>query len=284
MFRTYRHSRGFSLVELLAVGAIISISAALAFPALQRARDEARRNACKNNMKHIALAMHNYHDAFVTFPPGWVVKDTNPETGPCYGWGSFILPYIEQAPLYNQINFSAPPDITSSERLQKRIDFYRCPEDTSEDTNPVRDEYGTSTYSGNYGDVALPGSVDTPKKATGIFYWNSKVQIRDVRDGTSNTLLFGEKCIGSAAGIWMGVRSNQNASDSVTPCNHEARMNTVIDSFSSRHGEGAHFALCDGSVRFIIEKIDSKPSENGVPKGTYQKLANKNDAQPVSGF
>jgi len=284
MIRSPRRSRGFSLIELLAVGSIVAISAALALPALLRARDDARRNACRNNLKQIALAMHNYHDTFNTLPPGWIAKNTEPETGPCYGWGTFILPFIEQARLYNEINFNVPPDITSSERLQKRIEIYRCPDDTSEDTNPVRDEYGTSTYSGNYGDVALPGSVEAPQKANGVFHWNSSVGFRHVVDGTSNTFLVGEKCIGSAAGIWMGARSNQNASDSVTPCNHEARMNTVIDSFSSRHGQGANFALCDGSVRFISEKVDSKPNENGVPKGTYQKLAHKNDGQPVGNF
>jgi len=284
MTPTPRRSRGFSLVELLAVGAIIGVAMALALPALQRARDEARRNACRNNLKQIALAMHNYHDTFNTLPPGWIAKNTEPETGPCYGWGTFILPFIEEARLYNQINFNVPPDITSSERLQKRIEIYRCPDDTSEDTNPVRDEYGTSTYSCNYGDIALPGSVETPKKANGVFHWNSKVGFRDIPDGTSNTFLVGEKGIGSAAAIWMGVRSNQNASDDVAACNHESRMNTVIDSFSSRHGQGANFALCDGSVRFISEKVDSKPNENGLPKGTYQKLAHKSDGQPVGDF
>jgi len=276
-------TRGFSLIEVLAVGGIVAICLALGLPALQRARDEARRNACKNKLKQIGLAMHNYHDTFVTFPPGWVAKTTKPEFGPCYGWGTFILPYVDQAPLYNQINFNVPPDITSNERLQKRLDIYRCPEDTSEDTNPVRDEFGTSNYSGNYGDEPLPGSVDAATKVNGMFYWNSRVRIADVTDGTSNTLLIGEKSIASAAAIWMGVRSNQNASDNVTACNHESRMNTVIDSFSSRHGQGAHFLLCDGAVRFISDKVDSQPGDS-KKKGTYQKLANKSDNLPVGEY
>ena len=116
-----------------------------------------------------------------------------------------------------------------------------------------------------------------------MFYWNSRVRVAEVPDGTSNTLLVGEKCIASAAAIWMGVRSNQNASDNVTACNHESRMNTVIDSFSSRHGQGANFVLCDGSVRFINEKVDSQPADS-KKKGTYQKLANRNDNLPVGEY
>jgi len=285
MKRSGRVKRGFSLIEVIAVGAIVAICLALGLPALQRARDEARRNACRNHLKQIGLAMHNYHDVYLTLPPGWIAKNMKPEFGPCYGWGTSILPFVDQAPLFNQINFSAPPDITSGERLQKRLEVYRCPDDTSEDTNPVRDEYGTSNYSANYGDVALPGSVDALNKANGLFYWNSRVGFADVPDGISNVFMVGEKCIASAAGIWMGVRSNQNASDSVTACNHEARMNTVIDSFSSRHGQGANFLMSDGAVRFISEKVDSQPpGEKGLPKGTYQKLSHKSDGQPVDGF
>jgi prepilin-type N-terminal cleavage/methylation domain-containing protein/prepilin-type processing-associated H-X9-DG protein len=283
MPRLRRRARGFSLVEILVVGAIVSVGLALTLPAVQRARQDARRNACKNNLKQMALAMHNYHDAFVTFPPGWIVKDVKPAAGPGYGWGTFILPFVDQAPLYNQIDFSVPPDITSSDRLQTRLNVYRCPDDTSEETNPVRDEYGTSNYSGNYGNETLPGSVDASDKASGIFFRNSKVGMRDITDGTSNTLLLGEKCISSAAGIWMGVRSNQNAGDSVTACAHETRMNTVIDSFSSRHGGGVHFALCDGSVRFISDKIDSQPAK-ADKMGTFQMLSHKSDGHPVGQY
>jgi len=278
-----KRKRGFSLVELLAVLAIIAVCLALALPGLQRARDLARRNACKNNLKQVALAMHLYHEAYNMFPPGWIARDTKPETGPCYGWGAFVLPYVDQAELYQEIKINSPLDVKSIERLQKGIAVFHCPEDASGEANPVRGKYGTSNYSGNYGSIALPGSVDAVTKTDGIFCWNSSVRIRDVTDGASNVFLVGEKSIASAAGIWMGIRNNQNASDDVTACNHEARMNTVLDSFSSSHGEGAHFAICDGAVRFISEKIDSQAGE-GRPKGTYQKLSNKSDGQAVGKY
>ncbi len=192
------------------------------------------------------------------------------------------MPFLDQAPLYNKLKFNAPPD-SNNVALQTPIPTFRCPEDTSADVNPVRDEFGTSNYSGNYGDVALPGSVDADPKASGMLFWNSKVADRDVTDGMSNTFVVGERCISSAAGIWVGVRSNQNAGDDVTACNHAARLNTVIDSFSSRHAGGAHFAFCDASVRFISDDIDSQEAVN-PPKGTYQKLANRRDGEVVGDF
>ena len=275
-------ARGFTLVEFLVVICVVGISLALATPGIVRVRAQARANVCQNNLKHVALAMHNYHDAFNTLPPGWVAKDVNPATGACFGWGTFLLPFLEQAPLYNKLNFSMPPD-SNNAALQTPIALFRCPEDTSGDVNPVRDEFGTSNYSGNYGDVGLPGSVKANPKVSGVLFWNSKVGFRDITDGASNTFLVGERCISSAAAIWMGVRSNQNAGDNVTACNHAARLNTVIDSFSSRHAGGAHFVICDGSVRFVSDEIDSQEGVN-PPKGLYQKLANRNDGQAIGDF
>jgi len=275
-------ANGFTLVEFLVVICVVAISLALATPGIVQIRAQARTNVCQNNLKMIGLAMHLYHETYLTFPPGWIAKDTKPATGACFGWGASILPFVDQAPLYNKLNFSAPPD-SNNPVLQTKIANYRCPDDTSADVNPVRDEFGTSNYSGNYGDVALPGSVDANPKASGILYWNSKVRVRDITDGTSFTFLVGERCISSAAAIWVGVRSNQNAGDNVTACNHAARLNTVIDSFSSRHANGAYFAMCDGAVRFVKDDIDSQEAAN-PPKGIYQKLANRNDGQVVGDF
>jgi prepilin-type processing-associated H-X9-DG protein len=271
-----------TFVELLVVLSVVAIGVALVAPGILHARMQARADVCKNNLKQIGLALHNYHDTFATFPPGWVARDVKPATGPCFGWQSFLLPFVDHAPLYNRLNFSAPPDPTNA-ALQTKITTFRCPDDTSEDLNPVRDEFGTSNYSGSYGDRALPGSVDAAKNVSGIFYWNSKTRAPDITDGMSNVFAVGERCIASAAAIWVGVRSNQNAGDGVTACNHEARLNTVIDSYSSRHADGAHFLFCDGAVRFISDEIDSQPGAN-PPKGLYQKLANRNDGHNVSGF
>jgi prepilin-type processing-associated H-X9-DG protein len=267
---------------LLIVIAVVAVMVALCTPAIVQSRAQARANQCKNNLKQIGLALHNYHDTFVVFPPGWIAKDLKAETGPCYGWGTCLLPFVDQAPLFNRTNFHKAPEV-ANELVQSRIPVYRCTADTSEDLNPVRDEYGTSNYSGNYGDLLLPGSVDAEPKAHGILYWNSSIRLAQIPDGLSNVFAVGERSIASAAGIWMGARSNQQAGDCVTSCNHRVRLNRVLDSFSSRHEGGAHFLMCDGAVRFITDKIDSQEGED-APKGTYQKLAHRSDGQAVGDF
>ena len=277
-----RRSRGFTLVELLVVMAIIAVGLALAGPAIQQAREAARARQCINHLKQIGLALHNYHDAYRTFPPGWVAHDSKAKTDRLWGWQASILPFVDQAPLYNSINFSAKiprPNLLT----QTALTVYRCPDDTTAANNPVRGKYATSNYSGNWGNSPLPGSRDTPKKANGIFYWNSRVRIRDILDGTSNTFMVGERSVTSAAGIWVGLRANQNENDAVTDCSHESRLNAVMSAFSSKHPGGAHFLLCDGSVSFISKKIGSSNKQGGR-MGTYQKLSQRNDRQVVGNF
>ena len=282
MHSSARRRRGFTFIELLVVLSIVAVGLALVAPGILHARTQARPMSARTissrlGWRFITTTMPTTH-----FPPVGSPKTRHRERGPVLGGAASILPFIDQPALYNKLNFEKSPDATSP-LVQTRLVVYRCPDDTSADLNPVRDEFGTSNYSGNYGDAALPGSVDAAKKVSGIFFWNSKTGIASITDGASNTVLVGERCIASAAGIWVGVRNNQNAGDSVTACNHEARLNTVIDSFSSRHAEGAHFLFCDGHIRFISDEIDSQLGAN-PPKGLYQKLSHKNDGQAVGEF
>ncbi|MCA9043929.1 MAG: DUF1559 domain-containing protein, partial [Planctomycetaceae bacterium] len=110
MFPARPRRRGFTLIELLVVIAIIAVLIALLLPAVQQAREAARRAACKNNMRQLGLGLHNYHDSHGVFPSGWIGATTG--VGPDvegmngFGWGTMILPYVDQAPLYSQLNFS----------------------------------------------------------------------------------------------------------------------------------------------------------------------------------
>jgi prepilin-type processing-associated H-X9-DG protein len=286
---TLRKKLGFTLVELLTVTSIVTVSMSLLLPGLQQVRNQARLAACKNNIKQLGLAMHNYESTFQTLPPGWVVKDTKASAGPGFGWGPMLLPFMDQAALYNQLNFSKPPAVDQTTQI--KLAGYLCPEDTAAALNSVRGKYATSNYSGSSGNQPLPGSVDLPdpgtpaaaKLWTGVLYHNSSVRLRDVTDGTSNTFLLGEKSVTSAAGIWVGVRSNQTADDSVTDCSDGSKLNAVIASFSSLHGGGANFLMVDGAVRFVSNTIDSKPGTD-APNGLYQRLAHKSDGKPLTEF
>lgn len=281
--------RGFTLVELLVTTAVVVVCLALGAPAISQLTQDARRNQCRNNLRQIGLALHNYHDVFNTFPPGWVSRDGLPGTGSRTGWQASLLPYLDQAPLYNLVNFNASSLDESGKPLklfQTALAVYRCPTDPTPETNPLRGEFGTSNYSGNYGPQPTPrltpmglsdfwpGAVVSPMRTTGLFARNSVGRIRDVTDGTSNTLLVGERGVTSGSAIWPGVTHDAREDDTLTEASHRAQINEGWHAYSSLHGGGIHILLCDGAVRFINEKIDSKPAP---VFGVWQILAGRND-------
>ncbi len=286
--------RGFTLTELLVVIALIAVLTALCLPAIQRARDEARRAQCQNHLKQLGLALHNYHDAHKVFPPGWTQHHPQPGPETRFGWAVFISPFLDQAPLYRQLDF----ETQRAEPLnlfQTRLAVYRCPEDPMPDTNSQRGNFGTMNYSMNFGPVApprwvdnglsdfWPGQVPTLTETNGLAFLNSRVAIRDIRDGTSYTLLGGERSATSGAAIWMGVRGNEFETDQVTDCSPGHEINSGDAGYSSRHAGGANFLFCDGAVRFLSEKIESGPGDQQQMK-TYQKLSHRADGNPIAEF
>ena len=131
--RRFRARLGFTLIELLVVIAIIAVLIGLLLPAVQGAREAARRAQCSNNLKQIGLAMHNYHAALDVFPPGYVSRtaDGTPdglEIGPGWAWGTMILPQLEQQPLYQAVNFSLPITAVDSQTVRTaRLSVFWCP-------------------------------------------------------------------------------------------------------------------------------------------------------------
>lgn len=288
--------RGFTLVELLVVLAILLVIAALLTPALADARDAARRSQCKNNLKQITIALHNYHETYDCFPPGWISTDSMPDKNYGYGWGFSLLPFVEQGRLYNAIALSQPMP-AANKLLQTKISSYRCPVDPTPAINPLRSNYGTSNYSGNAGTHEAaktnkkgseltswlsprrtqfwPGEVPVLPRSNGIFWMNSRIRIRDISDGTANTFCIGERGIKSGAAIWPGVGRNDFADDVVTHCAPGNEINKRFTSFSSGHPGGAYFALCDGSVRFVNETI--KPQ-------TFRDIATRAGGEVIPEF
>ncbi len=288
--------RGFTLIELLVVIAIIAILIALLLPAVQQAREAARRSTCKNNLKQIGLALHNYHDTHRVFPPGWVSRDTNGDASNLLAWGYFILPFMDQAPLYKSINpnirwiegsnssgFSGVTSVVPA--ATTKIPAFSCPSDTQGLTNL---EYGPNFRIGksNYVCSYSPGawnatsSTGSASGAWGPFQRNSNVRMRDFDDGTSNTFLIGERnSKTSQAAFWIGTTkegtgTNRNGYwpfvsaltrnfqwDSGSSANVFGNRYLINSgyawAFSSLHTGGAHFVFGDGRVRFISENIDS---------------------------
>ena len=289
-----RTARGFTLIELLVVICLIAVVSALLLPAVQHSRDAARLAHCKNNMKQLGLAFHNYHDTFRFFPPGWTQHHPQPGPQTRFGWSVFVLPFVEQAAMYQRLDFQTQR-AEPLELFQARIPTYRCAEDPSPDQNSQRGQFGTLNYSVNFGPVAAPRLVDnglaefwpgqlpTPLTSGGLAFLNSKIGVRDILDGTSNTFLAGERSVTSGAAIWMGVRGNEFETDQVTACAPGHEINKSESGFSSLHGGGAHFLMCDGAVRFVNEQIRSGPGvDQQMPM--YQRLSHRADGNVLDAF
>ena len=287
--------RGFTLVELVTVLAVVMTLAAVAVPAMQSARTSARNLHCRNNLKQIGLALHNYHETFRILPPGWTSNHGEPDAQGEYGWQSSILPYIEQIQMYDQIDFNQGLPAASGS-LQANIRIYRCISDRTPATNPLRGNYGTSNYTGNYGDTSpsrwLPGRFSqywpgqtqaalgrmAKPRPSGFFWLDSAIGFRDVTDGLSNTIMASERSFEFGAGIWPGVGDNSMETDQVSDGSFASPINRSLTGFSSAHSGGTNILMGDGSARFISTDISTATAPNRPP-GVLQKITNRDDGE-----
>jgi prepilin-type N-terminal cleavage/methylation domain-containing protein len=251
---------GFTLVELLVVIAIIGVLVSLLLPAVQSARESARRMQCQNNLKQFGLALQNYHDTYQRLPPAYW-KAFSPPFGtstfgtPGWGWGAIILPRLEQKPLYDTLGIesgTAALDGSSATKVpaQTVLKMFRCPSDSGPKLNAIRFDYATSNYVAVFGakyDQELVNGVTVgsiPGQNTGIFGPNSSIRLAEVSDGTSNTVMIAEMSYGpngikDANGvnrkyngaIWAGVPSDNGSGSNV--CNMLSMIGAAGDSVAS---------------------------------------------------
>ena len=306
-----RHSksllRAFTLIELLVVIAIIAILIALLLPAVQAAREAARRSSCKNNLKQIALAIHNYESTFGVLPPGYLHK---PDPGGSsanfmgHAWGTMLLPQLEHANLYDTFDFNVPAfDIANLAAREQQLSVFLCPSDPySEGTFVVRDDssdpverYAGASYAANWGPATDTINLDdSPLLSAGVFYRNSATEFRDIVDGLSNTLAIGERTNGPIPGsetegghsvfenVWSAAA--REITDLGDDHGHMVLFETQFlpnqtggddKGISSPHEGIGQFALCDGSVLSVSENIDS---------GIYNGLGTRAGREVLSEF
>jgi len=226
------------LIVALAFGAVLLCSGiliALLLPAVQAAREAARRSQCSNNLKQIGLAMHNYHDAYGSFPPAFVPDE---DGRPMHSWRVLILPYLEQGYLYEQYNFDEPWDSPANLALARSMpNVFQCPSGA------------TGLAETSYAVIEGPGA---------LFDGPDAFKLRDVTDGTSNTIMVVEV---AGAGIqWTEPRD-------IDLEQFALRIGGPSGGIRSEHPGGANAVIADGSVRFLADSIDPTTLEALITKG-----------------
>lgn len=312
--RYFKGRHAFTLIELLVVIAIIAVLVALLLPAVQQAREAARRSQCKNNLKQIGLALHNYLETMSIFPPGGFDEE--------WGWNMAILPYLDQSNAYNTVNFSNTVRnghlscfnewirlnqlYGSGNMFAIKMPVYMCPSDPN--TGVTSYDYGaasagvayiTGSYVGVAGDspfvserggvqnVPVPPNPVFSFDNRGTFYRRSATRIRDISDGTTNTTFVGERGSGSTfnytpamCGGFEGdnfLPTGQGFGPPVYVNGTGGTLNDAVNDphFWSNHTGGAHFVMGDGAVRFLSYSINFT---------TFKALSTRGSGEVVGEF
>jgi prepilin-type N-terminal cleavage/methylation domain-containing protein/prepilin-type processing-associated H-X9-DG protein len=352
----FRNRGGFTLVELLVVIAIIGVLVSMLMPAVQSARESARKMQCSNNLHNLAISVQLYHDSLNSFPNSHFLYPTKGPDSVCgtdwtsceeWGWNVLILPYLEQQNLHTALGVNeyslhhllakanpGLPDPTAL--LQTKLAMYICPSDANPDGNVNTARHfggGAGTTVGGWG--TLDGGVSNymcsrgtdfrppapnggrPAPDTfGIFMETATKRMQDITDGSSNTIMLGERDTQICrSGTWVGVRNPVGTGAqgfyTVTATVH-VRLNTpdppiawntanagCMIGFSSLHPGGANFAFADGSVRYLTNNIEFKADSGPLhdydihmPKNgayanvysVYSRLGRRNDGFPVGDY
>jgi prepilin-type processing-associated H-X9-DG protein/prepilin-type N-terminal cleavage/methylation domain-containing protein len=300
---TIKHRLAFTLLELLVVISIIGLLVGLLLPAVQAAREAARRGQCVNNLKQIGLGLHNYHSAQQTFPPGYVSNfdASGNDTGPGWGWAAMLLPQFEQKPLFDAVNFNLPiEDVSNPTSRLTRMTVFLCPSDSpppawwavTRDPTGVPVQNICQMASANY--VGVYGTSDPGIDGDGIFFRDSNIGIPSITDGTAQTIAAGERAYALGVATWVGSVTGTSlfplTNDGVGYPRVETAPGMIlghaggnlgpgdprgeVNQFYSLHPGGVDFLFADGHVAFLKTTMSYQ---------VFQALATRAGGEAISG-
>lgn len=297
--------RAFTLIELLVVISIIGVLVAMLLPAVQAAREAARRTQCFNNLKQIGLAVHNYETTHQMLPPGYVSRfdATGTDLGAGWGWAAMILPQMEQMPTFWAINFNlnieVPTNLTARLMI---VNGFLCPSDHVAPSWPAVDRDILTgapkreicrVAPSNY--VGVSGTSEPGPDGEGVFFRNSQIRLRDITDGLSQTIAVGERSHVLGVATWAGSVTGAllfdddgdhigtqdletgpgmilgHAGEGVGPGSNRSEPNQF---YSLHSGRGANFLFADGHVAYLKSSMNYK---------TYLALATRSGSEVISG-
>ena len=303
LYGASNNRKAFSLLELIVVVAIIGVLISLLLPAIQHARESARRMSCSNNMHQLGVALHSYNQAKKRLPPGWIVADlsaagANPKDDAGWAWGALLLPFIEQILLdsgFVNLQLGIHHDQNQFSRTQSLAAF-RCPSNGDRDLFTLTGTHRcgsiplTDLASADYVGVTARSSRMVPiascetvpwSSEDAVFAFNQSAALRDISDGVSQTFLVGERSCKAFPSAWAGaLPEGEYARDRVlglidSPPQAATAAERENVEFGSYHPAGAQFLLADGAVRLVTEEIDP---------ALFKALGTRNGGEPVSEF
>jgi prepilin-type N-terminal cleavage/methylation domain-containing protein/prepilin-type processing-associated H-X9-DG protein len=280
--------RAFTLIELLVVIAVIGLLVALLLPAIQAARESARRTHCSNNLRQIGIALQTYEGSHRSLPSGYISQFTSDgtDTGPGWGWAALLLGNLEENALQSRLNFNlAIEDPVNAESRTRLVPVYLCPSDSVvpvwsalKESNPLPQNKICDVASANY--VGMFGDSEPGIDGSGLFFRNSHVRFREVTDGTSHTIAVGERShqlgeatwVGSVTGAVLAPGPGDNDGVGASEVEHGSSMvlghagehkgpgdpTGDVNMFYSRHSGGVNFVFADAHVAFLTTDLDYK--------------------------
>lgn len=295
-----RKSSGFTLIELLVVIGAIALLVALLVPAIQAARETSLRSSCTNNLRQIGVALQSYEGSHRSLPSGYISEFVagGTDTGPGWGWAALLLKHLEETSLSSLLRFDRPIEDFANEQVRiTPLAVYLCPSDPAPPTwEALRDDPSRTKIcdvaSANY--VGMYGNSEPGVDGSGLFFRNSRVRLREITDGTSQTIAVGERSHALGESTWVGSVTGAllapGPADGIGTYEIEHGATMVLgqagehkspgdptgeaDMFHSLHRGGTNFVFADAHVSFLTAEMDAE---------VFEALATRAGGEPISG-